>query len=647
LRLDDALIERIHQTDTLAQQVLQLASIATAPLDVDVAMRAASCTSSALSRATGLLRSGNLGRSGGVPGKTTIEVFHDRVRSTVLSTLDAPARSALHLRLATAFAEDTDPEVLALHWREAGDLKRAASYALAAAERATRALAFDQAARLYAQALEQAAGEEGRRLRVKLGDALVGAGRGADAARAYLDAAEGADAAEALTLRHRAAEQLLRSGHISEGTQELANVFGAFGMRLAGSRRGALMTLLAEFARLRLRGLRFKWRDEQDIAAEELARIDACWSGVAGLGLVDYILGNAYGVRGLRLALNAGEPYRISRALASVGLFHAASGGANIERAERLFERAAVLARKLDHPHALGILSMGRVMSSYVRGRFADGAMQSEEAEKILRERCTGVAWELANSQLYGLICSAYLGDMRKTGTRTRTVLREAASRGDLYATTNLMTRVMPHVLLAEGAPHDARRVAREAVERWPHGGHMQRYYEMLAQVYVALYLGENENALDLVTRAWKSLKSASLFRIAIIRLHMHVARARVVTAAVGAGKLEPSALTLAVSDAARVAKFDMPCAAPFALLLNAAIERVRGGVEVASSLSAQAGEEFSSAQMRLLAATARHCAAALSGDTTSMSAASDELTILGIADVESTIRMLAPGVAM
>ena len=112
-----------------------------------------------------------------------------------------------------------DPEILAGHYRGAGDTARACDYYSRGADQAAAALAFDHAARLYRIALElhQGASAQAGLLWRRLGDALANAGRGAEAAQAYLKAAESATAAETLELKRLASTQLLISGHVDEG----------------------------------------------------------------------------------------------------------------------------------------------------------------------------------------------------------------------------------------------------------------------------------------------------------------------------------------------------------------------------------------------------------------------------------------------
>ena len=94
------------------------------------------------------------------------------------------------------------PELLLRHLEVAGESARAAELAVAAAQRAATAGAFDQAAGLFALALRSNHLDENRSraLRIEMGQALANAGRGHEAAEAFLAAAEGADTGDATRL---------------------------------------------------------------------------------------------------------------------------------------------------------------------------------------------------------------------------------------------------------------------------------------------------------------------------------------------------------------------------------------------------------------------------------------------------------------
>ena len=100
-------------------------------------------------------------------------------------------------------------------------------------------------------------------------------------------------------------------------------MLAAVGLQLPSTPRRALVSLLAARARVRLRGLVFPSARAADLPAADLARIDTCWSVAVGLGMVDTIRGGDFQARHLLLALRAGEPYRIARALAFEACFSA------------------------------------------------------------------------------------------------------------------------------------------------------------------------------------------------------------------------------------------------------------------------------------------------------------------------------------
>src|SRR5262249_48793706 len=147
-----------------------------------------------------------------------------------------------------------------------------------------------------------------------------------------------------LELLRRAAEQLLRSGHLDEGHETIRTVLATMGMKLASSPRRALFSMLVHRAAVRLRGLRFRERDASQLSPETLMRIDACWSVAMGLGIVDHVRGADFQARHMLLALKAGEPYRVARAIAMEVAYASVPGG---PRARRRVEKLTVIAQGL------------------------------------------------------------------------------------------------------------------------------------------------------------------------------------------------------------------------------------------------------------------------------------------------------------
>ena len=319
-----------------------------------------------------------------------------------------------HCRLARALEASggADDEVLGNHLLGAGEPERAGACFAAAAHHAAEALAFERASGLYRLALElsNATDAERRWLRVALGVALASAGRGAEAAREYLAACTGATVAESLEFRRRAAMQFLISGHIDKGLEALRNVLAAVGLTLPTTPRRALISLLYRRARLRLRGMAFRPRDTSELAAADLTRIDVCWSAGIGLSNVDWIRGADFQAHGLLLALRAGEPYRVARALAVEAAQAATAGRSAHRRTARLLQTTEALAQASGQPYALGMATLAAGVSAYLEARWADALSDCDRAEGVFRDRCTGVAWELDTAHAYALWALSHLG---------------------------------------------------------------------------------------------------------------------------------------------------------------------------------------------------------------------------------------------
>ena len=439
-RLEDAIRGRVDALPESARELLSLLSLADGPVVEEAARRALGLEVIELARATFALKGAHLVRPARERNQDAIEPFHDRVRQAVRTRLDAAAQRAGHERLARALEAIgwPDPEVLYAHWQLAGDARRAAHHAAVAAEHAAELLAFDRAAALYAEALAldpDGDPAEQHRLRVRRGEALANAGRGPEAAAAFTAAVPGAPAGEALDLRRRAAEQLLRSGRIDEGLEAVRVVLRAAGFSMPGSPRSALLAFVMRRAQLKLRGLGFVERDASQIPDEELMRVDSSWSIAGVLGMVDTIRGAYFQTLHLMLALRAGEPFRVARALTTEAAFSATGGTATAARTAEVLGEAQRLAERLRAPYLLGWTRGIAGVAAGLEGRFADAVPLCEEGEAILREQCAGTAWELSSISFFRVWSMAYVGNLdgarRRRGGAERDRARRSLRRGD------------------------------------------------------------------------------------------------------------------------------------------------------------------------------------------------------------------------
>ncbi|APR84669.1 Serine/threonine-protein kinase PknA [Minicystis rosea] len=653
LRLTEALRARIARLDPGARRLLELVAVAGAPLAQETAAAAAKVDFGELGRCIAVLRAGNLLRTAGARRTDTIEAYHDRVREAALLGLDAEGEKAAHVRLAQALeaSHNADAEALAAHWLGAGDADKAATYAIWAASQAAEALAFDRAARLYQLALDLKPrdGEDGAHLRGKLGDALANAGRGAEAAEAYLAAASALGPSEALDLRRRAADQLLRSGHIDEAMATFRVVLSAVGMDMPDSPRAALASFLFRRAQVRLRGLSFRERDEQEIPQEDLTRIDTCWSAAVGLGLVNTILGQYFRARCLLLALDAGEPHRVQRALGMEAAYSSADGGKAQKRTAEVLGMTQGMAKRLDHPYAKGWALAAEAAAGTLEGRWKTGYRASEDAETTFRDRCTGVTWEISTMRWFSLWSLSYLGGIAELSRRIPARLHEARERGDLYAVICHATGLANLVWLAEDDPETARERSREALARWSRKTfHVEHWWAMLADRQTDLYAGDAEAAYRMVNEQWRELDDSLLLMVQLTRLEATQLRAR---AALALARQKPSdrkALSRAAAqDADRIARERMTWSDPLSSLLLAGAAAIQGDVDHAEALLRESVAGLERADMPLYAAAAKWQRGRLLGGDSGrelITTAEKWMAEQGIANKARMVAMLAPG---
>jgi hypothetical protein len=608
--LHEVLWGRVQRLPEGARRLLEVVAVAGRPLRQEDACRAAGVAAEQ-SAALACLRAGRLLRGVGRPGSPEVETYHDRVRETLVTRLAPSDLREHHRRLALVLeaSRRSDPEVLAVHFQEAGEFGRAGTYYALAAARAAEARAFDRAAKLYRLALEYQAprGAETCRLRTGLADALANAGRGAEAAREYLHAAETAGAAEALDLRRLAALQLLSSGHVDDGLATLRAVLGAVGMRRPETPRRALWSLAWQRLRLRWRGLGFRRRDVRQVDAGALRRLEICQSAAVGLSMVDPLQGAYFQTRYLLLALRTGEPQHLVQALAMEGA-HASVGGCfSRRRTEELLCAAEELARQLARPYPAALVTLARGIADALEGRWQSARALCDQAEGNFRTHCTGVMWELSTAHRFALWPLMFLGEVAEIGRRLPALIKEARERNDLYAVTNLSLVIRTFVRLADDEPERARRELRQVMDGWSQAGfHVQHMNRLIDEAQIGLYQGEGGAAWEQVTGHWPALARSHLLRVQQVRIFLLHLRARAALAAAVAAAEPAPLLRAAERDARRLGRERIAWAKALAKLVHAGVAPGRHDADGARQLLEDAADRLESAGLRLHAAAAR-----------------------------------------
>jgi hypothetical protein len=447
-------------------------------------------------------------------------------------------------------------------------------------------------------------------------------------------------------LQRRGAEQFLIGGHIDRGLDLIRTMLASMGMGAPRSPRAALLSLLWRRARLRWRGLRFVARHVDDIDADTLLRVDTCWSAATGLMLVDMISASDFSARHLLMALDAGEPFRIARAMAiESAAWGAYPTGRSLSR--KLAQQSKALAKSVGSPHAMALSILADGMIATTMGEWKKASMFAEQALAILRDQCVGLTWELTIAQNLKIWALMYRGELREVSRQVPALLSDARSRGNLYLVTELCTRTN-YVWLAADDPDEGERETVESIERWSQKGfHRQHYSAMLARAQTALYRGHAEAAWRLLAEQKSVLRRSLMTRVQVIRIESLYLRARSALAMAAGNRNSHRFLSVARADARRIARERMPWSDPIALLLKAGIAYLEGSAPLAVKYLHDAAARFDRADMNLYAAVARRRIGALQGDAPGRELqrqAEEWMAAQNIKNPAAMTRMLAPG---
>ncbi len=639
--LSHAIEQRVALLPAPARALLDVVAVSGRPIESHIALSSSELRATDR-RVLARLETAHLLRARRTERGELVETYHDRVRHAVVRALAKPELRRVHARVAHTLESNgvLDPERLAVHFREAGEPLKAAEYAERAGDAAYRALAFERAASWYGLALDPPVFDLRRQqlLRARLGDALTYAGRGAQAAQQFLLAARDSGRHEAVELERRAAEQLLISGRRSEGLATLTKVLRRSG--IAGPERGpALLRLLWQRARLRLRGTEFAPRPAGSISPRILRRIDAC--GVAARTLVvrEPVKGAIFGSLHLRLALDAGEPTRVVEGLATEIMYTATEGLRGQPRVQRLIARARGIADAYDEPAAQAYLTTAVAADALLNGRFAEAATAAASADKLFRERCTGVTGPLNLARCIWTPAVLFTGDIPAALEPLGEWLESARERADLEAHWQLGIYRL-YGPLAAGDLDSVRGALTGMLERW-RPGQLETAGMTAVHVLVGLecYARAAPPALAAVRKLYQPFFRSLLARVQLYRI--------VVTGYCANLELAMGHASKARALADRLANEHVRHADALAALARAGAARLEGDLDGAVGQLRHSIAAFEADRQQLWAACARlRLGRLLGGDEGRELAAlaHEQMRARAVAEPDRFVAVYAPG---
>ena len=599
--VDDVIGARARAVPDDARKLLELAALAGVPLPGSVLASAAGLDSDPLPHlrflsARSLLRTSSL-------ETREVETYHDRVREVVAGRLDTAARRTLHARLGGVLAtlEGADPELVARHLILGGDARRAHPFVAAAAARAAAALAFDHAVTLYRSALENADPADRGALTLDLAEALVLAGRSAEAAPLFAARAREASTEEERThARRRAAAEWLKCGLLDQGIAELREVLRGVGLRYPDSQAEAYVRAAGRILRIQGWDGQFTARDESTIAPEVLARADAARAAGIGFMLVDPLRGYGFLARFLLDARAAGEPRRIAAGLAFNAVTLCRSGPAGFPKARAWLSITRDIAERLDDDYLRGLADSCEAGVRICTGQWQIAAQLGAAAAPRLRGATTSATWEITAMCAVTRSAMFFSGELKAMREECVRHLRAAESVGDHFAATYARVHRWIEPVMDDDVPRGRTDLA-AALSTWSSlGFHAMHLWALFGELQYDLYEGDPRAGLARLDRARPALERSRILQMQVYRIWFTATEAQL---RIGVGGVEQRRAAGALAKA--LDREDLRYATAFAALIRARLQRHEAPAD-ARAESVRAGRLFHDVDMAMHAAAAR-----------------------------------------
>jgi hypothetical protein len=422
-----------------------------------------------------------------------------------------------------------------------------------------------------------------------------------------------------LETRRKAGYQYCISGHLDEGRAVLADCMKRVGLSLPPTTRAALAPLAIRLGRLwlleRIGRLRRMPRGGEP-SAEELTRIDIVWAAAAALSDVDLVLGAALKAQHLLMALKLGEPGRLARSLALQAMAVSQMSEANHGRTLSMLDTAQQLADRGGTPHTRAMILIARSFADMTEKAWTRAYGSLDEAERLLRDHCTGVSWELSLVHMSRVSIQRIQGQYGDALRGGLSVLAEARQRGDIFTEARIGILVLVDQQLLEDRFLEGRRVLRELSREWLRGRFpVQQVLGFFHDINIDLLMDRRGMAWRRCRRSWPLIERTQMLRVEVIREYAFLLRGGVALAAIDDQPSQGEALIrVARSELRRLRRERSRRARIFADMLEALIDLRGGQRDRAIEHIDRCAAWFEAGGHDTFGATLRHCQGRLVG---------------------------------
>jgi len=234
--------------------------------------------------------------------------------------------------------------------------------------------------------------------------------------------------------------------------------------------------------------------------------------------MVDLFSAVAFSTRTLLLALETGDPFRITRSilLEAIGRPFNEAGRRG---ARELIERAGPLIEGSGSAYLQGLQHMAWAAICYTSGRWPESLAEAEQAEKIFDGERRTAWWELAASRNTVLWCHQMLGHSALLAERSDAWFEDARGRGDRFSLSTIGVFAEPLRRMGEDRPEEALAILEESLALCPPPLLNQRSLAAIGRGYIQMYLGNGLQAYEAIESHWPELRRSYMLRNDIMRI--------------------------------------------------------------------------------------------------------------------------------